>query len=1082
MPLERDVPGGFIRPTLFLGLGGTGKEVLLRLRRKFYDALGVPGLPCTAYLWLDTDMRDCMAAGEKIGDKSAPVAFCQEEKIALLEGPVGADLANVVDNPEHWPHVHEWLYPEVARYGTQIADGAAAVRALGRLTYFNHFREIDMRLNAMIARLSAFESITATKAFFKARNMGTPDFPDGAAVQVVVVASLAGGTGSGIFLDAAFHLARMAQAGRRPIERVIGIFFMPNVFYGGAGADELSQRSYANAYAALKELEFFTVRRGDPAVDAAADFRVEWEPGKPVRVQGPPFAISYVVEMKNEAGLVLNPSNRAELFDMVAETLFLDFMPGQFSTAKRAHYWGVAQYLASQMGANIAFENVSLPQAFARRYASFGMAKIEIPMDRLKAACAAQLASEIAGYINRPLGDPNIRDTMRADQISCGLDADRLPARFGAEWKAMIRAGVAKAMPREALDRLDQIPPLEAALAAAEAELVFAEGAAPERWGKTASFLRARTKGWSPRWRTMCTSGSERPLTIPRAVWGRWWTPLAMRLCWRNASRSCTWPRPAAARRFSIRRSPVRAPTRIFCASTSGICSSRSGRRFPAWAWCFWVRAAAAVDLLLNRLREAEEGYCLARAEEVLLEQSKIVAQAAVPMHREETDGCDAAYWKLDGIAQACRIQKAEFLSVTEQVLSIRLFDERKDWEWCYRLGADDGKGLPVDVRAECEQFLARPPAGGRPALGGVWELLDLLNRRGEKEVCALLRAYCDRRFWEDFEAYPRDVDVLNHPSMTANWPDSIGRLVRSALPLARQDREIAGHDLRVRRVAYLGLAVNPYYDPKYKEFADEVERRLAAWLQIGCAAPVLTGKPWEVFLYIVDYAFPLAALPITRECHQAYRDFYRALVDRQIGKEHFQIPLHLSTGWEGKFEELEVYDDESARRAKGAREVLLFAPLLRVLHCTVERGRKEYGYTSGAPFWGPRRLGGRRDAVDALASDGELRATLLRAIAARELALAPGQLLAYYWVLRYLAADDEILPGAPESVILETRMAEILARGVFADPVGPAFGGLDNAARRDQARAACGALVEWGAVPVLAGLADWSPPAEAGG
>jgi hypothetical protein len=179
MPLERDVPGGFVRPTLFLGLGGTGKEVLLRLRRKFYDALGVPGLPCTAYLWLDTDMRDCMAAGEKIGDKYAPVAFCQEEKIALLEGPVGADLANVVDNPEHWPHVHEWLYPEVARYGTQIADGAAAVRALGRLTYFNHFREIDMRLNAMIARLSAFESITATKAFFKARNMGTPDFPDG---------------------------------------------------------------------------------------------------------------------------------------------------------------------------------------------------------------------------------------------------------------------------------------------------------------------------------------------------------------------------------------------------------------------------------------------------------------------------------------------------------------------------------------------------------------------------------------------------------------------------------------------------------------------------------------------------------------------------------------------------------------------------------------------------------------------------------------------------------------------------------------------------------------------------------------
>lgn len=57
MPGQPDLNSGVIRPTLFLGLGGTGKEVLLRLRRKFYERWGVTGLPCTSYLWMDTDQR-----------------------------------------------------------------------------------------------------------------------------------------------------------------------------------------------------------------------------------------------------------------------------------------------------------------------------------------------------------------------------------------------------------------------------------------------------------------------------------------------------------------------------------------------------------------------------------------------------------------------------------------------------------------------------------------------------------------------------------------------------------------------------------------------------------------------------------------------------------------------------------------------------------------------------------------------------------------------------------------------------------------------------------------------------------------
>ncbi|MCC7431515.1 hypothetical protein IT568_11770, partial [bacterium] len=44
-----------VKPTLFIGLGGSGKEVLIRLRRLFYEKYRMVGLPIMEFLWFDTD-------------------------------------------------------------------------------------------------------------------------------------------------------------------------------------------------------------------------------------------------------------------------------------------------------------------------------------------------------------------------------------------------------------------------------------------------------------------------------------------------------------------------------------------------------------------------------------------------------------------------------------------------------------------------------------------------------------------------------------------------------------------------------------------------------------------------------------------------------------------------------------------------------------------------------------------------------------------------------------------------------------------------------------------------------------------
>src|SRR5664280_2012690 len=109
---------GKIVPTLFIGLGGTGKEVLLRLRRKFYEKLRKPGLPCTSFLWIDTDTGDCDATGVELDAVYKSVQFEDQEKIPLLTGQVGRSMADIFRNPGQWPQIHEWLYPEVERFGT----------------------------------------------------------------------------------------------------------------------------------------------------------------------------------------------------------------------------------------------------------------------------------------------------------------------------------------------------------------------------------------------------------------------------------------------------------------------------------------------------------------------------------------------------------------------------------------------------------------------------------------------------------------------------------------------------------------------------------------------------------------------------------------------------------------------------------------------------------------------------------------------------------------------------------------------------------------------------------------------------
>lgn len=133
------------RPALFLGLGGTGKEVLLRLRRRFYERFRTYDLPFARFLWIDTDMRAVDARGEALKGEYSSVLFQDHERFPLMTTSVGQDLHDIFENPGRWKNIHEWLYESVSQYGRGVKDGAGGVRAIGRLTFLRITRILRWR-------------------------------------------------------------------------------------------------------------------------------------------------------------------------------------------------------------------------------------------------------------------------------------------------------------------------------------------------------------------------------------------------------------------------------------------------------------------------------------------------------------------------------------------------------------------------------------------------------------------------------------------------------------------------------------------------------------------------------------------------------------------------------------------------------------------------------------------------------------------------------------------------------------------------------------------------------------------------
>ena len=363
-------------PTVLVGVGGTGVEVLSRVRRLVEDSYGsLEKFPIMSFLSIDTDkdyvLTNPEAAGSPLKD---------HEK--YWAGVSGAEVSYMIDNMPKYPWIESWFPKELERNIKVIEKGAKQIRPCGRFAFFCNYQKIKARFNEACDRVKGHETFMLDEYNIRVNSNG---------LNVFVVGSLSGGTGSGMLLDLGYCIRNWLKGQGSPL--ITAIVPMPNTF----ASIQVGERVLANGYAALMELSYFSDHRTEYVAQFSSGLVDE------VRDERPPFDFTYLVGTKNgEAEFSL-----AQIREMIAQNIFLD-LTSDFAPHKRSIRNNIegAWAQADPEG-----------RGYPKNFMSFGLATIEIPVAQIRACLANRLGVDLVSWwLNEsvPL-PPNMVELLQTD-------------------------------------------------------------------------------------------------------------------------------------------------------------------------------------------------------------------------------------------------------------------------------------------------------------------------------------------------------------------------------------------------------------------------------------------------------------------------------------------------------------------------------------------------------------------------------------------------------------------------------------------------------------------------------------------
>ena len=385
-------------PSLLIGLGGTGAEVLLRVKKQL-QARGLEDKGLHRFLFIDTDY-DTFSPGRRLPDIEA------RERCL-----VGADKVDTfLAEPDLFTALLDRFPEERLKYSNieKLSQGVGTgqIRSLGAFAVALEAGRVREKL------IRAHNDLTGPKPMVKAK-AGSTKIKIGNRVHIYLVGSLAGGMGSGSFLDVGLLSKRACQTSN---PNLVGMFALPGAFDDEVNGAEQKVNIRANAYGALKELQFCLDAGREKRQDIGTiEFNYDTVPGPNLEL--PPhdqlFDLCFLIGHQNSRGEL---SEIEELYNLMARSLLNDV---GFS------FGASVESFESQISVLDAVPRCQETK-FGRRFSTISTSVLSYPATRVAEYCTYRTAESVVR--DHLIGGPPAEETLRT-RLSDFLDQHDLDNR-----------------------------------------------------------------------------------------------------------------------------------------------------------------------------------------------------------------------------------------------------------------------------------------------------------------------------------------------------------------------------------------------------------------------------------------------------------------------------------------------------------------------------------------------------------------------------------------------------------------------------------------------------------------------------
>ena len=386
-------------PTLIIGLGGIGSQIVESVYRKF--EAGHPSdleRANAAFLCLDTDEDD-------IEDRRAVMP---STSVVKTSSDLSSTIGQYIDRIKHKTTVEKWFDTSSRELNSMpLNSGAAQVRMASRLAMMSAINE---------GRFAAIDNaITQLMSTNPARHNGND-------IKIHLISSLAGGTGAGTFLQVAYYVKNAMIEHGAGAPRINGYFMLADVLCDdpncGFSKDQ-KENTRSNTYACMKELSAFSSKdRNNGLKKIEFEYRLgQRDKSLP---NDPPYNVCFIMDHNGANGG--NLIKHENYYEQMVSYVFLSAFSDVGDNYRQRAINDIRQMIESDG---------------MKKYAAIGLSKLVYPVDDLFTFFAHQRVAD------------NLSTTW------CQNDRD-IQARFD-EYKRNVFYGIPDTQPDKGLEFIGNV-------------------------------------------------------------------------------------------------------------------------------------------------------------------------------------------------------------------------------------------------------------------------------------------------------------------------------------------------------------------------------------------------------------------------------------------------------------------------------------------------------------------------------------------------------------------------------------------------------------------------------------------------